>query len=199
MISTLKNTESDSMNILLHTCCAPCAIYPVSQLRRQFADNITLFFFNPNIHPYLEYKRRLDCLISFCKNNNLQLIVEGEYGVKDFLRAVVFKEDERCSICSSLRMYKTNEWAKTHHFDAFSTTLLYSRYQNHFQIKDQCQTLSLESKIPFYYEDFREGWQYGVDISLEQKLYRQPYCGCIYSEQLRYDKSQRQKKRNHRC
>ena len=187
------------MNILLHTCCAPCAIYPVSRLRSQFTENITLFFFNPNIHPYQEYKKRLDCLVSFCDKNNLPLIVEGGYQLTEFLRAVVFHEDKRCSICSSLRMTKTQEWAKTHKFDAFTTTLLYSKYQNHHQIKDQCQIISQESKIPFYYEDFREGWQYGVDISLEQKLYRQPYCGCIYSEQQRYDKSQRLKKRKDRC
>lgn len=183
------------MNILLHTCCAPCAIYPLSRLRKRDIS-VTMYFFNPNIHPYKEYRRRLDCLISFCQTNDLPLIVEGDYQMTEFLRAVVFQEDIRCKICSSMRMAKTSEFAVNNGFDGFSTTLLYSRFQNHQQIKDQCQALSRESTLPFYYEDFREGWQYGIDASLEQGLYRQPYCGCIYSEQQRYDKSKRLKRTN---
>lgn len=183
------------MKILLHTCCAPCAIYPLSRLLKQ-DFTVTMYFFNPNIHPYKEYRRRLDCLVSFCQQNELPLIVEGDYQMTEFLRAVVFQEDSRCKICSSLRMAKTSEFAKNNGFNAFSTTLLYSRYQNHQQIRDQCQALSRESALQFYYEDFREGWQYGIDASLDQGLYRQPYCGCIYSEQQRYDKSKRLKRTN---
>lgn len=181
------------MELLLHTCCAPCAIYPVSFLKEK-GFNVTLYFFNPNIHPYREYKKRLDCVSLFCQKNDLLLIVDEPYRMDDFLRAVVFRERHRCQICSSLRMTKTCQIAQTKGFDSFSTTLLYSKYQNHIEIKNSCLALSKDTGVPFYYIDFREGWQSGIDSSLEQGLYRQSYCGCIYSEQQRYDKSMRSKR-----
>ncbi len=181
------------MKILLHTCCAPCAIYPVSVLKEQGFD-VTAFFYNPNIHPYLEYKKRRDTVISFSEANGISLIIEGDYQLNDFLRSVVFQEHRRCTICQSLRITKTHEVAKSNGFDFFTTSLLYSLYQNHNEIRDQCEALSKQSGVPFYYKDFRVGWQYGIDASLAQGLYRQPYCGCIYSEQERYDKTLRSKR-----
>ena len=181
------------MNILLHTCCAPCAIYPVSVLREQGFD-ITAYFYNPNIHPYQEFKKRLDSVVYYCEANSIPLVLEGQYQMTDFLRSVVFQEHRRCTICQSLRITKTFDFAKSKGFDLFTTSLLYSRYQNHNEIKDQCKAVARDSKVQFYYNDFREGWQYGIDASLAQGLYRQPYCGCIYSEQERYDKHLRSKR-----
>ncbi len=186
------------MNILLHTCCAPCSIYPVLALREKGFD-VTAFFYNPNIHPYLEYKKRLQSVIFFCETNSIPLIVEDQYQLNDFLRAVVFREHLRCTICQSLRIEKSLTFAESHNFEFFTTSLLYSRYQKHDEIKQQCEEISAEKMgTVFYYEDFRVGWQYGIDASLSQGLYRQPYCGCIYSEQERYDKIARSKReKNH--
>lgn len=182
------------MELLLHTCCAPCAIYPISVLKDE-GFNITLYFYNPNIHPYQEFKRRLDCVSLFCEKKNLSLIADEAYRMNDFLRAVVFQEHHRCQICSSLRMTQTCNLAKNKGFDSFSTTLLYSKYQHHSEIKYLCQVLSKDTGLPFYYKDFREGWQSGIDSSREQGLYRQSYCGCIYSEQQRYDKFMRSERK----
>lgn len=193
MTSIPKNTGSENRRVLLHTCCAPCAIYPVSVLQGQgFA--VTAYFYNPNIHPYLEYQKRLDSVVQFCEKNKLPLIQEGHYQMAEFLRAVVFQEHLRCSICSSLRISKAHDFAKNNNFAYFTTSLLYSRYQKHDEIKDQCEALVEQTGPQFYYKDFRQGWQFGVDESLTQGLYRQPYCGCIYSEQQRYDKTMRSKR-----
>lgn len=182
------------MKILLHTCCAPCSVYPVLALREKGFD-VTAFFYNPNIHPFLEFKRRLESVEYFCTMNEIPLIIEGQYQLNDFLRAIVFQEHQRCSICQSLRIEKTLGIAESLGFELFTTSLLYSRYQKHNEIKEQCETLTEKSKTAFYYEDFREGWQYGIDVSRTQGLYRQPYCGCIYSEQERFDKNLRSKRK----
>jgi hypothetical protein len=110
------------------------------------------------------------------------------------MRKVVFNEDSRCSICYEIRLTAAAEHAKAVGAEAFTSTLLYSRYQKHEKIRRIGEKLAGQHGIPFYYEDFREGWQQGIDMSKEMELYRQSYCGCIYSEQERYDK--RFRKRN---
>jgi epoxyqueuosine reductase len=176
------------MRVLLHCCCAPCLIYPYSLLKDEGTD-VTAFFYNPNIHPFREFKKRLEALENYSKSLSIPLITEKQYGLVDFLRKAVFHETERCGICYFMRLEKTALVAKKLGFDAFTTTLLYSRYQRHELITSFCNTLSDQLNIPFLYHDFRAGWQSGVDKSIELNMYRQPYCGCIYSEQERYDKS----------
>lgn len=176
------------MKVFLHICCGPCAIYPLTLLENEGME-VTGYFSNPNIHPYQEFKRRLVALEQFSSTCGLSLLVEKQYGLRDFLQNIVYHEEERCSICYLLRLEKTAALAKEKGFDAFSTTLLYSKYQRHNTISDICTTLSSKYNIRFLYRDFREGWQFGIDKSIELNLYRQPYCGCIYSEQERYDKS----------
>ena len=112
-------------------------------------------------------------------------------GLRDFLRQVVFHEEGRCRLCYSMRLLATVQKALEIRADAFSTTLLYSKYQKHDLIKNLAGRLAEQYNIPFYYRDFREGWQQGIDMAIEMELYRQPYCGCIYSEQERYDKKLR--------
>lgn len=180
------------MNLLLHTCCAPCLIHPYSLLLQ---DNISVtgYFFNPNIHPFKEFKRRLSCLDEYLEDSKIPFYFERDYGFFDYSRLVVFNEEKRCDICYDLRLNKTVAFAKKNGFSAFSTTLLYSRYQNHLLLKEKCEKLSSEYDIDFYYRDFRKGWQQGIDLSISHGFYRQPYCGCIYSEQDRYDKKKRKK------
>lgn len=180
------------MKTLLHSCCGPCTIYPLSVLRAQ-GHEVTAYFNNPNIHPYKEFKRRLNTLVDYAKDEHLNLVTNEQYGLKEYLRKVVYKEDGRCNICYEMRLTSTAQFAKERGFDAFTTTLLYSRYQNHDAIVTICKDLALKNDLDFIYEDFRQGWQEGIDISKEKEMYRQPYCGCIYSEQERYDKSLRNK------
>ncbi len=181
------------MKILLHVCCGPCTAYPL-KLMRQEGLEVEGFFFNPNIHPYREFSRRLEALEDLSRLMNFPVEYERQYGLRDFLRKVVFHEESRCGLCYSMRLEATVQKAVEKGVDAFSTTLLYSRYQNHALIKVQAEKLAEKYGIPFYYRDFREGWQEGIDLSKEMELYRQPYCGCIYSEQERYDKAFRKKK-----
>ncbi len=180
------------MKIVLHVCCGPCTVYPLSSLRGQGHDPVG-FFFNPNIHPFKEFKRRISALEELSRQTGFKVDIFRDYGLREYLRKVVFHEDERCGLCYQMRLAETVNHALAVGADAFSTTLLYSRYQNHELIRRQAEKLAGESGIPFFYEDFRRGWQEGIDRSIEMGLYRQPYCGCIYSEQERYDKKMRKK------
>ncbi|MHB8808780.1 MAG: epoxyqueuosine reductase QueH [Desulfobulbaceae bacterium] len=181
------------MNILLHVCCAPCTVFPLRVLRDQ-GHEVTGYFYNPNIHPFTEFARRLATLREYAAVETLPLSVEEDYGLRDYLRQVVFHEDERCAICYTMRLGQTARFAATSGAEAFTTTLLYSRYQNHGLIRETGEALALRYGVSFYYEDFRRGWQEGIDQSVALGLYRQPYCGCIYSEQERYDRNLRKKR-----
>lgn len=174
------------MKLLLHVCCAPCSTYTLNTLRKQNID-VSGYFYNPNIHPYREFKKRLNALQEFAKKTNFALHIENEYGLTEYLRQVVFNEKKRCSICYNMRLEKTAEQAAKSGADAFSSTLLYSRYQNHEAIVKIATKMAEKYGVEFYYDDFRQGWQEGIDKAIEMDLYRQSYCGCIYSEQERYD------------
>jgi hypothetical protein len=146
------------------------------------------YFFNPNIHPFQEFHRRLAALEEFGRCQDLLIAYDREYGLKEYLRQVVFHEEDRCRLCYRMRLVEVVRKAKEVGADAFSTTLLYSRYQQHAVIRETAEQLAAEHGLAFYYQDFRVGWQEGIDRSVAMGLYRQPYCGCIYSEQERYDK-----------
>jgi predicted adenine nucleotide alpha hydrolase (AANH) superfamily ATPase len=181
------------MNILLHICCANCAIYPLQQLTEK-KNGVVGYFFNPNIHPYQEYRRRLDTVKTYAEKVGLKVIYREEYLLEEFLKNVSHRPEERCQYCYTTRLEDTAREAKRGGFDQFSTTLLQSAHQNHLQIKETGEHLSKEIGIPFYYEDFRKGWRIGVEVSKEMGLYRQQYCGCIYSERDRFLNSRQKKK-----
>jgi epoxyqueuosine reductase len=173
------------MKLLLHICCAPCSIYPIRVLRQDGYD-ISGFFFNNNIHPYTEYMRRQQALSLYARQIGLRLIISDIYDMEGFLRAVVFREADRCRYCYHDRLTGTARLAKRGKFDAFSSTLLYSKFQQHDTIRSIGEAVAQEIGIPFRYEDFRKGWKEGLHISREMGMYRQQYCGCIYSEKERY-------------
>ena len=175
------------MTVLLHLCCGPCTIFPLTALREQ-GLTVRGYFHNPNIHPFREFRHRIATVEELARRMALPVEYEREYGLKEYLRRVVFHEEERCPLCYRMRLEATAKKAKEIGADAFSTTLLYSRYQRHEAIRTLGEELANQCGVPFLYEDFRVGWQEGIDASLEMGLYRQPYCGCIYSEQERYDK-----------
>lgn len=181
------------MSIVLHVCCGPCTAYPLKKLRQEGIEPLG-FFFNPNIHPFREFKRRLQALRELGGLMNFQPEIVSDYGLRDYLRQVVYQEEKRCLLCYEMRLSRTVEYAAEQRAEAFTSTLLYSRHQNHGLIIEVAEDLAARYKVPFYYEDFREGWQEGIDLSLEMGIYRQPYCGCIYSEQERYDKKYRKGK-----
>ena len=175
------------MKLLLHTCCAPCSVYCIESLKEDNID-VTSFWYNPNIHPFKEYEARLNCLIEYNKKINVPLIIENNYGLKEFCKNVVDKLDNRCGYCYLCRLEKTAIYAKEHGFDAFSSTLFISPYQNHELLKKTCKMLSKKYNIKFLYKDFRSGFRYGQAKAKEEGLYMQKYCGCIFSEEERYEK-----------
>ncbi len=181
------------MKLLLHICCAPCSIYPLDRLRAAGRE-VTGYFFNPNIHPYREWKKRLTTLIEYADTIHLPLQVRDDDQLKTFLREVAFRESDRCRYCYRMRLTAAAEEARAGGFDGFSTTLLYSIYQKHDLIRQIGEAAGEEAGVPFLYEDFRPGWKEGADRSRELGMYRQPYCGCIYSEMDRYRKKDKKQK-----
>ena len=173
------------MKLLLHLCCANCAIFPLQILREQGLQPEG-FFFNPNIHPYLEYRRRLETVQQFAALADLTVHLHDAYLLEDFLAAVAGNPEQRCHYCYYSRLEETARRAVALGYEAFTTTLLYSRYQQHEQIKSMGQRLAATYGLHFVYDDFRRGWQEGIQKSKAMGLYRQQYCGCIYSEKDRY-------------
>jgi predicted adenine nucleotide alpha hydrolase (AANH) superfamily ATPase len=175
------------MKILLHICCAPCTIYPLRILR---GEGMTLkgLFFNPNIHPYLEYKKRLDTVREYTAREGLEVAVAEGYPIEDFLQKTSTMGRDRCRHCYEVRLRYTAEQARKGLFDAFTTTLLYSRFQKHDLIRTTGECIAQEFDIPFFYNDFRAGWEEGIRLSKDKGLYRQKYCGCIFSEKERFFK-----------
>ncbi len=175
------------MKLLLHICCAPCSIYPVKVLRDE-GMQVMGFFYRHNIHPYTECLRRQHTLEAYAEQVGLEVIYQKGYDLEGFVRNVAFRENQRCQICYHERLKTTALMAKRGHFDYFSTTLLYSKFQKHDDIRSTAEAISKSVGVPFYYADLRTGWKEGVDTSKRLGMYRQPYCGCIYSEKERYYK-----------
>ena len=171
--------------ILLHICCGPCAIYPLEVLR---GENFAVhgFFYNPHIQPYQEFEKRLKTLQLYAQDENLPLIVRADYDPQTFFRQVAFRETNRCLYCYSLRLNAAASLAKRSRFDAFTTTLFYSKRQQHQLIVSIAEEASREHGIPFFYRDFRSGWREGQQRAKALGMYRQQYCGCVYSEMERF-------------
>ncbi len=170
------------MKVLLHTCCAPCLIYPLERLRAQGYE-AEGFFYNPNIQPFSEYKNRKQAVIDYSRIVNVS-VVYPEYEPAEFFQAVNSKEKNpgRCRLCWQLRLKKTAQLAKERKFDLFSTTLLVSPYQDQGLIKNIGSDISKNEGVGFYYEDFRPGFRKAHEEARIQGIYCQNYCGCIYSE-----------------
>lgn len=171
--------------LLLHTCCAPCLVAPIRQLKLK-GIAVTAYWFNPNIHPVTEYRSRLESLKAFAEREQFPLVVEDRYGLREFVRAVANDPEGRCRHCYESRLDRAAQTAVELGCDAFSTTLLYSKYQKHDLIREVAEEMSQKYRIPFFYRDWRELWAEGIRLSKEEEMYRQKYCGCIFSEEERY-------------
>ena len=177
------------MKILLHVCCAPCSIHPHKELKAKDSDSVVGFFYNPNIHPFSEYKERKKALEEYSKSSKLPVIFH-KYDMENFLRTVSGseKQPERCMICWRMRLEETADHAKKNGFEAFTTTLLVSPYQDQDMIKKIGLDVAKATGVDFMYKDFREGFKKAQEEAKKCSLYRQKYCGCVYSERERYEK-----------
>ena len=176
------------MKLLMHTCCAPCSVYCIDKLREEGIEP-TLYWYNPNIHPYMEYKARRDTLKQYSEMINIKVIFEEEYGLKEFCKNVINDLENRCSnYCYRVRLEQTAKYAKENGYDAITTTLFVSPYQKHDVIKEMLKEIAEKYELEFVYRDFREGFRQGQNKARELGLYMQKYCGCIFSEEERYSK-----------
>lgn len=180
------------MRILLHTCCGPCSTYVAQELREKGHDVIG-YFNNPNVHPYSEYLKRLENAQKWAESVQVPLIVESGYDVAAWLKNVGDTAHNRCEGCYKTRLIPTAAKAKAEGFDAFTTTLLISPYQQHDVIRQVGEEVSKASSIPFLYQDFRPHFRETYGLSRQYELYRQNYCGCVLSE---YERAQEKKKKS---
>jgi predicted adenine nucleotide alpha hydrolase (AANH) superfamily ATPase len=170
-------------NLLLHTCCGPCATNTVEEWRGERLEVATLWY-NPNIHPQAEHIKRREAMQGLARALELPLdIREGE--VTDYFRVVGRDRADRCAHCFSLRLGETARAAREGGFDAFSTTLLISPYQKHELLRGVAEEASRRHKVRFLYRDLRPGYQRSRQLIRHHGLYRQSYCGCVYSLQER--------------
>ncbi len=182
------------MKLLLHTCCAPCAIYPIRKARE---DGISLsgLFFNVNIQPFTEYKKRKEEAGALFKVEDLRLFF-AEYSPEEFFKFISKKDPapKRCLLCWQLRLWKTAEFAKANNFNAFTTTLLGSPYQDHEALKEIGQKISDKTGVKFYYCDYRKGFSEAHKKAKASGIYCQNYCGCVFSMVEREEAKKRKKR-----
>ena len=173
--------------LLLHSCCAPCSSHVITLLSKYF--DITIFYSNDNIYPFEEYNKRLNEEIKFCNeiDSNIK-VLSDDYNYEDFLNAIKGKEDlgersPRCYECYKFRLEKTIIKAKQLGFEYFTTTLSISPHKNSNWINEIGYELENKYNIKYLYSDFKkeEGYKKSIELSKEYGLYRQDYCGCVYS------------------
>ena len=192
VIEDLKE-KGEVKRLLLHSCCAPCSSYVLEYLAEYFS--ITIFYYNPNITIEEEYRNRIKEQQRLIKELPVKYAIsflEGDYCPEKYFETVKGYEKEkeggeRCFLCYELRLREAAERAKEGNFDYFTTTLSISPMKNAKKLNEIGQRLSLEYNIPYLYSDFKKknGYQRSIVLSREYQLYRQNYCGCIFSKRDR--------------
>ena len=175
------------MKLLMHFCCGPCGVACVQQLKEEGVD-FTGFWYNPNIHPWKEYEAWRDCLLAYAPTIEMQVIVDEDYGLRTFVEHVASDIDHRCTYCYQHRLEETARYAAEHGYEAFTSTLLASLYQDHDGIKAAAEKYARQYGVEFLYRDFRPNFRAGNQRARELGFYMQKYCGCVFSEQDRYQK-----------
>ena len=173
------------MKTLMHICCAPCANMPIEVLRRDGIE-VAGYWFNPNIHPFTEYRARRNCLQDYAKTIELPLILKDEYGLRPFVREVADDIEGRCVKCYEMRLFDTARQAAEGGFDSFTSSLFISPYQNHELMREVAERAAAEYNVEFLYRDFRPYFKEGQERARELEMYIQKFCGCVFSEQERY-------------
>jgi predicted adenine nucleotide alpha hydrolase (AANH) superfamily ATPase len=179
--------------VLIHVCCAHCAAYTVEHWHQEGWETAG-FWYNPNIHPYTEHQQRLESMKTLAKEINLPLIIANGYDMVEYFRRVAGHEAERCRYCFELRLAKTAETAREKGYDAFTTTLLISPHQKHELIKEIGEKEAEGKRVAFIYADLRKRYSDSRHITKPMDLYRQQYCGCVYSEWEGYLEKQEKNK-----
>lgn len=176
--------------LLLHSCCAPCSSYVLEYLTEYF--DITVYYYNPNISPMGEYEKRIaeqKRLISEMKFKNSVSFIEGTYNHDEFISLTRGLENlpeggERCSLCYEMRLEAAAQKAAEINADYFTTTLSVSPYKNTAKLNTIGLKLAMEYGVPFLVSDFKKnnGYKRSIELSTEYGLYRQNFCGCIFSK-----------------
>ncbi len=175
--------------LFLHTCCGPCFLGVWEEVKNKF--EVTNFFYNPNIQPGTEYKKRLENLKMAAKDKSQEIVEIGQK-VSEHSEAILGIEKRfpsRCIKCYELRLKKTAIEARIRGFRLFSTTLLISPYQQHEALKELGNRIASEAGIEFYYFDWRPYFREGQKTSIKMNIYRQKYCGCKWSKTEQTNKS----------
>ncbi|MFH1594238.1 MAG: epoxyqueuosine reductase QueH [Candidatus Omnitrophota bacterium] len=182
------------MRLLLHTCCASCAIYPVAESKKD-GFQVTGFFYNPNIHPAGEYAKRREGARGYFQRTGLPALFP-EHNSTDYFESVPAERSvqDRCSFCWGRRLEETASFAKKNGFDAFTSTLLASPYQDHDILLAICRTVAETESIKFYYKDFRVGFKEAHKLARKEGIYCQNYCGCVFSMVEREERKRDRKK-----
>ena len=178
------------MQTLLHICCAPCANQCIEVLRTDGVE-VTGFWYNPNIHPFTEYRARRDCLRAYAEEISLPLIERNDYALRPFVRAVAEDIAHRCVKCYEMRLFEAAKQAKEGGFDSFTSSLFISPYQNHELMAQVAQQAADSYGVEFLYRDFRPYFKDGQAFAREHGFYMQKYCGCVFSEEERYLKAKK--------
>ena len=173
------------MNILLHCCCAVCTLGPLRELRQEGHD-VTGYFYNPNIHPLIEFRRRLKAQKVLQEHLPVEMIYEQDYGLREYLEKVDWRAGDRCAGCYRLRLGRTAAEARARGFDAFTSTLLASAHQDHELVRGVGEECARGEGVEFAYRDWRGLAQENSDRAAQLRLYRQQYCGCVFSEYERF-------------
>ncbi len=192
----------NNMKTLLHICCSNCALYPIKTFKSDGHD-LTGFWFNPNIHPHDEYRSRLNSVKKLATQWHTNVHYIDKYTPEDYFKMLDIADPnasgisdippfpERCASCYMLRLERTARHAKENGFDAFSTTLLISPYQDFEKIAATGKELEKRYNVEFHLKDFRSFFRDAMTLSKELGLYRQKYCGCIYSKKEREKKGKK--------
>jgi len=188
--------EKESKNILVHICCAACFSY-VYKILAEKKFKIIGFFYNPQVHGRAEYQSRLKEVKKFCQENSIKLIIP-DYDVQEFFKPIMPFQDKtsikyisdkkrwimkRCTLCYSIILSQTVKQAKKSAASFFTTTMLTTPYKDHDEIWNIGLELEQESKITFFYQDFRKGYWYGRNFARSHKMVNPTYCGCYYSSE----------------
>lgn len=198
----LKKIGTSKPSLLLHVCCGPCSSNILKELAKVF--NITIYYSNSNIYPAQEYQRRFNELIDFLKILNQELktniqVIEHDYHPQEYLDQIsVFAQEKeggkRCHLCYGLRMRDAWQYASDHRFDYWTTVLSVSRFKNSQWI-NQIGESFVNQNTKFLYADFKkhDGFNKSIQTASQYNLYRQEYCGCIYSyqEMLKREKTKK--------
>ena len=186
MQDEIASLNGERKSVLLHTCCGPCSSACIERLHNDL--DVTVYYYNPNIEPKEEYLKRKETQIGLLKKLNIPYI-DADYDNEEFREKVKGLETEpeggaRCPVCFKMRLDKTARVAKENNFDYFCTSLTVSPHKNSAIINLIGESVSKEVGIKYLYADFkkREGYKRSLELSREYNLYRQDYCGCLFSK-----------------